>query len=348
MALDRLAPISQSSAERLLAELARTSPAMRATWVLTLVLCACVPPLASLAGVAIAWGEFWTLPALAAAVGITGLLLRTHGRWLRIADVAEVAGALGLLAVFVPLLTCMLARTGAPLADLRLIAWDAALGFDWLRLVSLLEDQQTLTLVLCHAYASLMQQPTVLLVVLGLAGLTHRLQQFVLAWAVALVATVLVFPFLPAVGGYLHHGLTPADFPFIRVPAPFMYGKVLLAARDGSMSELGIVALEGIVAFPSFHTAAAILLAWGFWGVRLVRWPALALNVVMIASCPFIGAHYIVDLIAGAALACGAIRIAQLFGAPESRHARLQVAQADRRHGGHRPLSRRILGKPSL
>jgi hypothetical protein len=146
----------------------------------------------------------------------------------------------------------MLARTGAPLADQRLIAWDAALGLDWLHLVTLLKDQQTLTLVLCHAYASLMQQPTVLLAVLGLAGLTHRLQQFALAWAIALVGTVLVFPFLPAVGGYLHHGLTPADFPFIRVPAPFMYGKVLLAARDGSMSELGILALEGIVAFPSF------------------------------------------------------------------------------------------------
>jgi membrane-associated phospholipid phosphatase len=321
-----VAPTPQSSAERLLAELARTTPAMRATWVLTLLLSAGVPLLAPFARVTIAWNEFWTLPALAAAVGVVGVLLRTHGRWLRIADVAEAAGALGLLAVFVPLLTCMLARTGAPLADQRLIAWDAALGFDWLRIVTLLKDQQSLTLVLSHAYASLMQQPTVLLAVLGLAGLTHRLQQFALAWAIALVGTVLVFPFLPAVGGYLHHGLTPADFPFIRVPAPFMYGKVLLAARDGSMSELGSLALEGIVAFPSFHTAAAVLLAWGFWGVRLVRWPALALNLAMIASCPFIGAHYIVDLIAGAALAWGAIRIAQLFGAPDSRYLE------DRRH----------------
>ena len=117
MALDRLAPTPRSSAERLLAEAARTTPAMRATWALTLLLSAGVPALAPFAGVTIAWGEFWTLPALAAAVGVTGLLLRTHGRWLRIADVAEVAGALGLLAVLVPLLTCILARTGAPLAD---------------------------------------------------------------------------------------------------------------------------------------------------------------------------------------------------------------------------------------
>src|SRR6185503_15056659 len=114
-----VAPTPQSSAERLLAELARTTPAMRATWALTLLLSAGVPLLAPLAGVTITWNEFWTLPALAAAVGVVGVLLRTHGRWLRIANVAEVAGALGLLAVFVPLLTCMLARTGAPLADHR-------------------------------------------------------------------------------------------------------------------------------------------------------------------------------------------------------------------------------------
>jgi membrane-associated phospholipid phosphatase len=53
-----------------------------------------------------------------------------------------------------------------------------------------------------------------------------------------------------------------------------------------------------------------------------VRWPALALNVVMIASCPFIGGHYIVDLIAGAALAWGAIVIAKRLGAHDIQRAR--------------------------
>ena len=323
MALDRLAPTPQSSAERLLAELARTSPAMRAAWVLTLLLSASVPLLAPFAGVAIAWHEFWTLPALAAAVGVTGVLLRTQGRWARLGDVAEVAGALGLLAVLVPLLTCMLARTAAPLADRQLIAWDAALGFDWLHLVTQLKDQQTLTLVLCHAYASLMQQPTVLLVALGLARLTRRLQQFALAWTIALVGTALVFPFLPAVGGYLHYGFTPADFPFIKVHAAWLHATVLEPLRNGTMTELGRVALEGIVTFPSFHTSAAVLLAWGFWGVRLVRWLALALNAAMIASCPIVGAHYIVDLIAGGVLAWGAIIVARRLGAPATQHAEL-------------------------
>jgi hypothetical protein len=320
MAIDRHAPIQQSSAERLLIELARTTPAMRATWALILLLAASLPVLERIAGVTIDWEQFWTLPALAVALGAVGLLLRTHGRWLRLADIAEVAGALGLLAVLVPLLTCILARTCAPLADQRLIAWDAALGFDWLRLVSLLREHEIFSLALSHAYASLMQQPTLLLLVLGLVGLTHRLQQFALAWAIALVATALIFPFIPALGGYLHYGFAPDDFPFIRVRAAWQHATVLEPLRDGTMTVLGRLALEGIVTFPSFHTSAAILLAWGFWSVRLVRWPALALNGAMIASCPFVGGHYIVDLIAGAALAWGAIRTAQLFGAPDSRY----------------------------
>jgi membrane-associated phospholipid phosphatase len=294
---------------------------MRATWALILLLAASLPVLGRIAGITIAWEQFWTLPALAIALGGVGVLLRAHGRWLRLADVAEVAGALGLLAVLVPLLTCVLARTGAPLADQRLIAWDAALGIDWLRLVSLLRDRETLSLVLSHAYASLMQQPTVLLVVLGLAGHTHRLQQFALAWAVALVATALIFPLAPALGGYLHYGFAPADFPFVKVRAAWLHATVLEPLRNGTMTELGRLALEGIVTFPSFHTSAAVLLAWGFWGVRLVRWPALALNVVMITSCPFVGGHYIVDLIAGGVLAWAAIVIAKRLAECDIQHA---------------------------
>jgi putative flippase GtrA len=319
MAIDRLMSAQQSSAERMLAELTRTAPTMQAVWALILLLAAGLPVLARIAGVTIAWEQFWTLPALAIALGALGILLRAHGRWPRLADVAEVAGALGLLAVLVPLLTCILARSGAPLADQRLIAWDAALGFDWLYLVSQLREHRILSLVLSHAYASLMQQPTLLVLALGLLGSTSRLKQFALAWAFGLVTTALIFPWLPALGGYLHYGFAPADFPFIRVHAAWQHSSVLVPLRDGTMTVLGRLALEGIVTFPSFHTCAAVLLAWGFWGVRGVRWPALGLNATMIASCPFVGGHYVVDVIAGAVLACVAIKITDPLGATAKR-----------------------------
>jgi putative flippase GtrA len=312
-----------SSVAQVLAELRRTPEAVRAAWLLALATGISVVVLARLTGVGIIWEEFWTLPALASAMGLLGLLLRAHGRWRRIGDVAEAAALLGLLAVFVPLLTCILARSSLPLADRQLIAWDAALGLDWPRIVALLKEHETASLILSHAYASLMHQPTLLLLVLGAAGLTCRLQQFVLAWAAALLMTALVFPLAPALGGYLHYGIQPADVPFIKVHAAWLHATVLEPLRNGTMTELGRLALEGIVTFPSFHASAAILLAWGFWGVPFVRWLALPVNVAMLVSCLFVGAHYVVDLIAGALVAWAGLVLAGWFAGSAAHRAEL-------------------------
>ena len=65
--------------------------------------------------------------------------------------------------------------------------------------------------------------------------------------------------------------------------------------------------MEGLIAFPSYHTANAILFVWALWPLRLLRPVMLALNALLIASTPLAGAHYLVDLIGGALVAAGAI-----------------------------------------
>jgi membrane-associated phospholipid phosphatase len=135
--------------------------------------------------------------------------------------------------------------------------------------------------------------------------------------------TAPIFPLAPALGGYLHHGIQPADVPFIKVHAAWLHATVLEPLRNGTMTELGRLALEGIVTFPSFHASAAILLAWGFWGVPVVRWPALLVNATMLVSCIVIGAHYVVDLIAGSLVAWAGLVLAGRFTARTARHAEL-------------------------
>jgi membrane-associated phospholipid phosphatase len=62
------------------------------------------------------------------------------------------------------------------------------------------------------------------------------------------------------------------------------------------------------VTFPSFHTAAGIILVISFW--RTALFPIIVLySAIMIASTPVLGGHYFVDLIAGAAVA-GAVAFA--------------------------------------
>jgi membrane-associated phospholipid phosphatase len=71
--------------------------------------------------------------------------------------------------------------------------------------------------------------------------------------------------------------------------------------------------LEGLIAFPSFHTAAAVLYAWAVWPIRSIRWPLAALNLAIISTTPVCGAHYAIDVVAGAAVALGSIVASSLL-----------------------------------
>jgi membrane-associated phospholipid phosphatase len=63
---------------------------------------------------------------------------------------------------------------------------------------------------------------------------------------------------------------------------------------------------QGIVAFPSFHTVAGVLLANMARGRKWFL-PVLALNVLMIVSVMSEGAHFAVDMLSGLICACVAI-----------------------------------------
>ena len=64
------------------------------------------------------------------------------------------------------------------------------------------------------------------------------------------------------------------------------------------MAVLPLNNMEGMITFPSFHVAGALLVTWAFrrypvWGVGLG-----VINVLMIVSTVMTGAHYVVDVIA--------------------------------------------------
>lgn len=65
--------------------------------------------------------------------------------------------------------------------------------------------------------------------------------------------------------------------------------------------------MTGLVSMPSFHAAAAVILGWVSLYLGWLRIPLVLLNVAMLLSTIISGSHYLVDLIAGAALAVMAI-----------------------------------------
>ncbi len=75
--------------------------------------------------------------------------------------------------------------------------------------------------------------------------------------------------------------------------------------------------LGGMIAFPSFHVAWAVLTTYAALPVRRLFWAVAALNVLVVASTVLLGWHYLVDVPAG--LLLGALSLY----AGERTHARL-------------------------
>ncbi len=69
------------------------------------------------------------------------------------------------------------------------------------------------------------------------------------------------------------------------------------------MRVLEIGQLTGIVTFPSFHAAGAILYLWALWAIKWMRAIALVCNVLLLLSTPIDGGHYFIDVVAGVSLA---------------------------------------------
>jgi len=236
----------------------------------------------------------------------TALILRFRG-WVRASAAIGSLCQILALAILGGLASVVLAGTNFPLADSLLERLDHLILGDALAIARAQMDFPTWMAIMNYSYVSLPFQPFALIVLASVFNPNH-LAKFAFGWTVSVCVCLAVFPFVPALGFYLHHGIDPASVSSVREQSAWLHAEILLPSRGGLLSELGVQHMRGIVTFPSFHAAAAILLGWGFlctpW---FFRWPALVLNALMLISAIAIGGHYLVDLFAGCFVALGAI-----------------------------------------
>jgi hypothetical protein len=82
-----------------------------------------------------------------------------------------------------------------------------------------------------------------------------------------------------------------------------------LEFRSSTEPVLALGRASGVITFPSFHVACALVLAQAWHGVRAIGAVTKVLTGVIIFSCVPIGGHYLVDLAAGAAIWAGVTMI---------------------------------------
>ena len=243
-------------------------------------------------------------------IASSGLFLRSRG-WVAIGGMAEILALFTLSGVLSAILSMLLAASALPYQDDNLILIDRKLfNSDWYRLILYLDKFPDLIYILNYAYASLSYQPYALFACLFATGRMRSAQSFCAAWIAALMMTVAIFPLVPALGGYLYYHIPRSDT-HVLIEAAWRFIDVLASIRNGTLHTLDASNIEGIITFPSFHAAAAVLLIYGFWPLHKIRIIAIALNTAMMVSTVIVGGHYLVDVLAGSAIAITSIMLVE-------------------------------------
>jgi PAP2 superfamily len=212
-----------------------------------------------------------------------------------------------LITVVMTPMTYAAAALNLPLQDALLDHLDRAMGLDWRAYLAFVNDHGVVRTALNIGYGMIRWPIFIIPVALVLVRDYRRLQEFTLAFALALIVTTIVSALVPAIGTFYHLHLTAADYANINPAAYLEQLRDLPPVRDGSLRRLDLLALTGLVTFPSFHAASAVLYVWALWPVRWLRGVALVSNATMLAATPIHGGHYFVDVIAGVAVAAAGI-----------------------------------------
>jgi hypothetical protein len=248
----------------------------------------------------------------AAALVVAGhcLILQNWGP--RPAFISVAIAQLKILSLLVSPLTYIAASAAFPLQDATFAHWDQLLGLDWTAYYRFITARPTLVHYSYFFYAMIAWPAMGIPLALGFTKNYVRLQNFVMACILTVCIAAVVSSLAPAFGTYHQYGL-PTDFSGFRATGYLVQMDRLPSVRDGSLRALNISNLGGIITFPSFHAAAAILALWGFWGVWWMRPLSLITGVGIIMATPLLGGHYFVDVLAGVSSAVFAIAVAKLI-----------------------------------
>ncbi|WP_262267327.1 phosphatase PAP2 family protein [Microvirga yunnanensis] len=200
-----------------------------------------------------------------------------------------------------------------PFWDDLLAKGDEALGFDWVGMLGWANDHPVVSAMAYGIYMSAGFQSIMAPILLAGFGRYRALQVSTIALLLTLIVTYAIAWILPALGTYEFYGIDPSQHPNIAVRVASLHVPEIMGVRDGSILNISRLAPTGLITFPSFHAANAVLLAWALWHVPYLRYPGLILNGLMLVATPLHGSHFLVDVLAGALNAAIALATALIL-----------------------------------
>ncbi|HEY3776749.1 MAG TPA: phosphatase PAP2 family protein [Rhizomicrobium sp.] len=193
--------------------------------------------------------------------------------------------------------------------DPLLAQLDRALGVDWPALMAFVAAHPALNLLLRLAYITVLPQVALLIIVLGCSGRPNSIYEFCLALALGAAITIAIWTAFPSFGAFSVYDL-PRDVAHRLHPElGSAYARDLIALLRNGPGRISPDQIKGLIGFPSFHAAMAVLVVWYARQLRYLRWPLIVWNAVVLVATPIHGGHYVVDVLAGLAVVATAVAL---------------------------------------
>ncbi|TPI15510.1 phosphatase PAP2 family protein [Mesorhizobium sp. B4-1-1] len=205
------------------------------------------------------------------------------------------------------------AATQRPLMDGAMAAMDRSIGFNWPAVVEAANSPPLLASVLVASYASVLYQvPLVLIFHASMRG-RARFFEFAAILVVALFMTTTMSMLVPTAGAYSYYQPQASSYSHFTAIGGFAHLETLHQLRTLAPFEFTMRKVIGLVSFPSFHTSLGILIVFALRRTFLF-WPAVLVNVAMIAATVPEGGHHFMDVIGGAIIAVISISFIRWVG----------------------------------
>ncbi len=194
------------------------------------------------------------------------------------------------------------AASPRPLVHPILAEIDRTLHFDWPTYYAFVKGNSGLATILSTAYNGMIAEVGIVALVLFLTQEIQRLRVLLDAFALCALITIAVSAVFPALEALAYYEIYPA----VVKGAGFVTGvdrtDDFLALHYGTTHIVPVMAAKGIITFPSFHTACAVLSAGCARSRSWLFWPMCLWSALLIAATPVDGGHYLIDVVAGFAL----------------------------------------------
>ena len=183
--------------------------------------------------------------------------------------------------------------------DAQLATFDRAIGVNWPLMIMALAPHPLVTGLLRVGYESVLPQVALLVVCLGWRGQTKNLHAFCVALAIGAALAVAFWTVFPSFGAFSVYDLPQALSARLNLSLDQHYAHALVRLLANGPGRVSPSDVKGLIGFPSFHAAMAVLVVWYGRSLPYIRWPLVVWNVVVLLATPIQGGHHVVDVLGG-------------------------------------------------